>query len=60
MCPYGHCRFNFEQSTYYQFICPECGEKIQFMDNSEYVEDLKQRYEHWNAIYQEAGSKQEN
>ncbi len=54
VCPYNHCRFNFEQATYYGFTCPDCGEEINFQDNKELIEQLKEDINFWEEIYQEA------
>lgn len=53
MCPYNHVRFNFEEATYYQFTCPECGEEITFQDNKEVIEYYKGQREFFEEIYKE-------
>ena len=40
VCPNG-CRYPFDEATDYQFICPRCNEKLEFKDNANIIEDLK-------------------
>lgn len=50
ICPYNHCRLNFEQATYYGFQCPECGAEISFHDNKDFIEQLNGEKETWEEI----------
>ncbi|MDO5848451.1 MAG: transcription factor E [Methanobrevibacter sp.] len=45
ICPEGHYRLNFENSSELEFICPECGEELIFHDNAEIIEELKRDIE---------------
>lgn len=47
VCPYGHVRFNFDTAAdpYYEFLCPACGEELEFQDNAEIIEKLKNNIE---------------
>lgn len=40
VCPNG-CRYAFDEATDFQFICPRCNEKLEFKDNSDVIDDLK-------------------
>ena len=40
VCPNG-CRYPFDEATDYQFMCPKCNEKLEFQDNSEIINNLK-------------------
>ena len=40
VCPNG-CRYPFDEATDFQFICPRCNEKLEFKDNSDIIDDLK-------------------
>lgn len=35
------CRFNFEEASEYNFICPECNETLEYQDNSSLITELK-------------------
>ena len=41
ICPQGHVRFDFNTASEYEFICPECGEEMEFFDNEEQINQLK-------------------
>ncbi len=47
VCPYGHVRFDFDTAAdpYYEFLCPACGEELEFQDNAEIIENLKANIE---------------
>lgn len=42
VCPQQHVRLDFDISSEYDFICPECGEELEFFDNAAYLEQIKQ------------------
>ena len=42
ICPEGHYRLNFEDSSELEFICPECGEEMIFNDNASLIESIKE------------------
>lgn len=44
VCPQQHVRLDFEVSSEYDFICPECGEELEFFDNTDYLKQIKQYY----------------
>ncbi|MBQ6813133.1 MAG: transcription factor E [Methanobrevibacter sp.] len=45
MCPSGHYRLDFEDSSSVEFLCPECGAELEFDDNQEIVNRLKEEIE---------------
>ena len=40
VCPYGHIRCTFDEASDEEFLC-ECGEELEFQDNSEIIEHIK-------------------
>ncbi len=62
VCPYGHVRFNFDTASdpYYEFLCPACGEELEFQDNTEIIENLKKNIEmvesNYNSFIEKIGS----
>ena len=42
VCPHGHVRLDFDESSDYEFLCPACGEELEFQDNSETIEQIKE------------------
>ena len=42
VCPLGHVRLDFDESSDYEFICPACGEELEFQDNAETIEQIKE------------------
>ena len=42
VCPQGHVRLDFDESSDYEFICPACGEELEFQDNTETIEQIKE------------------
>ena len=42
ICPQGHARLDFDQASDYEFLCPVCGEELEFQDNSENIKQLKE------------------
>lgn len=40
ICPNG-CRYPFDEASDFQFNCPRCNEKLEFKDNSDVIDDLK-------------------
>jgi len=41
VCVNGHYRFTFDEAAEENFTCPECGSEMEFMDNSEIIQQLK-------------------
>ncbi len=41
VCPNG-CRYNFEEASERNFICPDCNTRMDFQDNSSKISKLKQ------------------
>jgi len=41
LCPGGCIRLDFEQSTNFEFKCPECGKLIELEDNSKKIEKIE-------------------
>lgn len=37
------CRFNFEEASEYNFICPECEKTLEYQDNSSLITELKEQ-----------------
>ncbi|WP_405305073.1 transcription factor E [Methanobrevibacter sp.] len=42
ICPQGHVRLDFDESSDYEFLCPACGEELEFQDNAQNIEQLKE------------------
>ena len=45
VCPQGHVRLDFDESSDYEFLCPACGEELEFQDNTETIEQIKEDIE---------------
>ena len=45
ICPQGHVRLDFDESSDYEFLCPVCGEELEFQDNTQNIEQLKEDIE---------------
>jgi len=43
LCPFGHYRFNFDDASYYGFLCPECDSELDYVDNKDTVDQLKEQ-----------------
>ncbi len=41
ICPEGHVRYNFDEASDEEFLCV-CGEELQFQDNSNMIDQLKE------------------
>ena len=41
ICPEGHVRYNFDEASDEEFLCV-CGEELQFQDNSDMIDQLKE------------------
>ncbi len=41
VCPNG-CRYNFEEASERNFICPDCNTNMEFQDNSSIITELKE------------------
>ncbi len=41
ICPQGHVRLDFDEASDYEFLCPACGEELEFQDNAETIEQIK-------------------
>lgn len=42
ICPQGHVRLDFDEASDYEFLCPACGEELEFQDNTETIEQIKE------------------
>ena len=42
VCPEGHVRLDFDESSDYEFLCPQCDEELEFQDNTKVIEQLKE------------------
>lgn len=42
LCPQGHVRLDFDDSSEYEFICPMCGEELEFHENKDTIKQLKE------------------
>ena len=42
LCPQGHVRLDFDDSSDYEFLCPVCGEELEFQDNAANIKQLKE------------------
>jgi transcription initiation factor TFIIE subunit alpha len=45
VCPQGHVRLDFDVASDYEFMCPACGDELQFQDNAEIIKKLKEDIE---------------
>lgn len=37
------CRYNFEEASEYNFVCPECEKKLEYQDNTTLITELKEQ-----------------
>jgi transcription initiation factor TFIIE subunit alpha len=42
ICPEGHVRIDFDESSDNEFLCPICDEELEFQDNTQIIEQLKE------------------
>ena len=42
ICPQGHVRLDFDEASDYEFLCPACGEELEFQDNQEIIAQIKE------------------
>ena len=42
ICPQGHVRLDFDESSDYEFLCPACGEELEFQDNTATIKQIKE------------------
>lgn len=42
ICPEGHVRLDFDDASDYEFLCPACGEELEFQDNTQIIEQIKE------------------
>lgn len=42
LCPQGHVRLDFDDASDYEFECPVCDEELEFKDNADTIEQLKE------------------
>ena len=56
-CPEGHMRFDFEQASILEFLCPECGEEIKFEDNTHIINKIKDEILVYENAYESINSK---
>ena len=42
ICPHGHVRLDFDDASDYEFLCPSCGEELEFQDNADTIKQLKE------------------
>lgn len=45
VCPLGHVRLDFDESSDYEFLCPACGEELEFQDNTNTIKQIKEDIE---------------
>lgn len=50
-CSENHMRFDFEQASILDFLCPECGEEIKFEDNAKIVTKIKDEISLYQKTY---------
>ena len=53
MCSNNCIRFSFDQSTEFEFKCPECGELLNLQDNSKTVENLENQLKEYQKELKE-------
>ena len=42
VCPQGHVRFDFDEASDYEFLCPACMEELEFQDNAANIKQIKE------------------
>ena len=42
ICPQGHVRLDFDDASDYEFLCPVCGEELEFQDNADTIKQIKE------------------
>lgn len=42
LCPQGHVRLDFDDASDYEFLCPACGEELEFQDNADNIKQIKE------------------
>ena len=42
VCPFGHYRLDFEDASTVEFLCPECDVDLEFDDNQEKINRIKE------------------
>ncbi len=45
VCPFGHYRLNFDNASSVGFLCPECDAELEFFDNQELIDQIKEEIE---------------
>ena len=56
VCPQGHNRFDFEDASNNDFICPECGEEVIFETNEDFIESLEKKIDSLHEKYDSIGN----
>ena len=60
MCSQGCARLDFEQSTEFDFKCPECGSLLNQQDNSKTIENIKEKIKELGSVTDGNISKKKN
>ena len=42
LCPQGHVRLDFDDASDYEFLCPVCGDELEFQDNAATIKQIKE------------------
>lgn len=42
LCPQGHVRLDFDEASDYEFLCPACGDELEFQDNKGTIKQIKE------------------
>ncbi|MBQ8017945.1 MAG: transcription factor E [Methanobrevibacter sp.] len=42
LCPQGHVRLDFDDASDYEFLCPVCGDELEFQDNAVNIKQIKE------------------
>ena len=42
ICPQDHVRLDFDDASDYEFLCPVCGEELEFQDNADTIKQIKE------------------
>jgi len=53
ICENSCIRFNFEQSTDFEFKCPECGELLNIQDNKKKIKELEEELKGYKKEFKE-------
>ena len=60
ICPQGHVRLDFDEASDYEFLCPACGEELEFQDNEANIKQLKEDIKMFESNFNSFNEKVKN